>query len=514
MTSQKQDLKNQIQQLQRSSEAAWKRFDYAQSEEYLRQAQALAPSDPRILLTLGFHHGLRYDYEKATDCFDKAIHLAGGRIAAHVAAGWHCLNFSQPALARSYFERALKKNPDEVETLCPLAGICEREGLLDDAEALATRAARLAPNSKAARLVQAKVLRRRQRLEEAEKVLRRVVGQHDPNPWIAAQIGYELGINLDGQARYDDAMAAFLDAKKILRPSTEENYATHQAKQQYFLAEAHKATREKLKAFCDDAVSLQPSHSLAFLVGHPRSGTTLMEQVLDSHNAVISLEETKIFDTEIYSPLTLDDPKRQEIACLEKLPLEQISQLRENYFTKAALLLHEPIGNRLFMDKNPMLITRMLVITRIFPEAKFIVALRDPRDVCISSFMQAMVPATANLAWLDLGRTVEQYAAIMTFWLTLRNKITAPWMEVRYENLLTNLESTARCVLEGLGLDWDPGVLNYNKNATKKIIRSPTYADVTKPVYTTSQGRWRNYHKFLEPHLARLEPFIKAFGYQ
>lgn len=513
MKPDRQNLQLKIARLRRSSEAAWGRFDYGLGAELLQRAHRLSPHDPRLLLDLGFLCGLRYDYGRAAEFFEKAVRLAHGQTAAFAAAGGHCLNFSQPALARGYFDRALKQNPDAVDILGPLAGICERLGQLDAAEEFATRAAGIAPGHKPARLVQAMVLRRRQRLTEAETILRQVAGQPDPDGWACARIWYELGINLDGQARYDEAMTAFLNAKKILLPVTQTSFVQHQSNLAQLLAEANAITPERLQRFRADRASLQPSRPIAFLAGHPRSGTTLLEQILDSHEAVVSLEETRIFDTDAYGPLAGGKSQSGRADWTDQIQPMQLARARKNYFARADQFLGQPVGDRLLIDKNPMFTIRFPVIAKIFPEASFMVALRDPRDVCLSCFMQALPPGTANLAFLELGRTVEQYARLMNFWLALRGRMAAPWIEVRYEDVVAGLESSARRALEFLELPWDERVLAFHEHAGKKNVRSPAYAEVGRPVYKTAQGRWRHYQKYLEPHLDRLEPFVKAFGY-
>jgi len=87
-------------------------------------------------------------------------------------------------------------------------------------------------------------------------------------------------------------------------------------------------------------------------------------------------------------------------------------------------------------------------------------------------------------------------------------------IEVRYEDMVDDLESVARKTLDFLDVPWDERVLGFDKHAREKVVRSPTYADVARPVYKSARGRWRNYQKYLEPHLEKLEPFVKAFGYE
>ena len=102
----------------------------------------------------------------------------------------------------------------------------------------------------------------------------------------------------------------------------------------------------------------------------------------------------------------------------------------------------------------------------------------------------------------------------MNTWQTIASRMKNLYLEVRYEDMVEDLESVARKTLDFLGVEWDATVLGFDAHARQKVVRSPTYADVTKPVYKGAVGRWRNYRKYLEPHLEKLEPFVKAFGYE
>ena len=159
---------------------------------------------------------------------------------------------------------------------------------------------------------------------------------------------------------------------------------------------------------------------------------------------------------------------------------------------------------------------------RVFPEIKLLVALRDPRDACLSCFMQpfwTLNQTTSDYsmdisAYVTIQGTIEEYASLMDVWRTIAPLIKNPCLEVRYEDMVNDLESVARRTLDFLEVPWNASVLEFDEHARQKVVRSPTYADVTKPVFKTAVGRWRNYQKYLEPHLARLEPFVKAFGYE
>ena len=229
---------------------------------------------------------------------------------------------------------------------------------------------------------------------------------------------------------------------------------------------------------------------------------------------MISSEETLVFQDEILSPLTrgLSEDNLPDI--LNSTAPEKITGLRENYLRLTERHLGQAVGGRLLIDKNPSLTALIPSIARVFPESKFLVALRDPRDVCLSCFTQSMGLNPITSSWLTFEGTVAEYVSLMGFWQTVKPNLANPWLEVRYEDLVDDLESTARRTLEFLDVPWDASVLGFDKHAATKVVRSPTYADVKKPVYRGAMGRWRNYQKYLEPYLEKLEPYVKAFGYE
>jgi len=187
--------------------------------------------------------------------------------------------------------------------------------------------------------------------------------------------------------------------------------------------------------------------------------------------------------------------------------------LRENYFRCAEMFLRQAIGSRLLVDKNPGLNVMVPVLVRVFPETKFLVALRDPRDVVMSCFMQALTLTPTSSAYLTMGGTVNQYANVMDFWLAMLPRMGDQGMQVRYEEMVDDLPIVARSVLGFLGVGFEDNVLKFYEHARTKRVNSPSYAEVRKPLYRTAVGRWRNYEKYLEPYMSGLEPFLKELNY-
>jgi len=430
-------------------------------------------------------------------------------------AGTHCRNFSRYEMATQYFERAIKEPNATADTFAKLAELCERLRLLDRAAALVDRALHLDGGCVLARLVRARLERLAGRMDEAEGLLRPLLADTQPSTWSTRIRGwYELGGILDRQGRFDEAMAAWLTAKELLRPSAAQYIAAQESVHLQLQEASANISESVLGRWFDAGATLEPVHRLALLCGHPRSGTTLLEQVLDSHPGVISAEETPIF-FETYLDLKRGFPEGASmVKVLESATPERLRQARASYFRCMNLFQNNGIGDRLLIDKNPSLTTLIPAVIRVFPEAKFLVALRDPRDVCLSFFMQPLPLNLTSASYLTLEGTVREYAALMGIWRAIGPRMRNPFIEVRYEDLVEDLESVSKRVLEFLGLPWDERVLHFDEYARKKLVRSPTYADVTKPVFKGAVGRWRNYQKYLEPWMEKLAPFIKAFGYE
>jgi tetratricopeptide (TPR) repeat protein len=493
---------------------AWKRQDYQQSIDILERATRLDPSNPRILLDLGRAHGLRYNYGDAERCFDKAVRVAPRRAETLAASGRRCQEFGNDAMAASYFGRAALEHNAPPEVFVAVAESCERQARLEDAAHWVDRALAAQAHNLAALLVRARLQRLRGQFDDAESTLRPLVAAPSADGMTRTRLLYELGTILDRQGNYDGAMATFLEAKRLLRPAAAAPLQTLegiQARVQEMEASISTALFDRWR---DAHAALGPARRLAVLCGHPRSGTTLLEQLLDSHQEIVAAEETHLFHDEAYLPLTRGiSPDVPVIEMLEAAGVGALEESRRDYFQFTELFLGQAIAGRLLIDKNPALNVLIPAVARIFPEARFLVAIRDPRDVCLSCFMQPLPLNPVSSAYLTLEGTVRQFISVMGFWRSLAPMLKNDWIEVRYEDLVGDLETTARHVLGFLGLPWSADVLRFHEHARTKLLRSRSYADVTQPIFRRAVGRWRNYEKYLEPWMGPLDRFVAAYGY-
>lgn len=253
--------------------------------------------------------------------------------------------------------------------------------------------------------------------------------------------------------------------------------------------------------------------SPVFLIGFYRSGTTLAEQILSAHPQVISSDETHLL-TDVLgkllknaeNPISL--PER-----IKSLDSAEITQLRKLYWESAKRTLGQHVMQKVLVDKTTMNTLNIELINTIFPDAVVIFALRDPRDVCLSCFMQSFTlsPLTVHfLNWKDCARF---YALIMDYWLSIRDSLSLQWIELRYEDVINNLEGQFRPILAKIGLEWSSECSEFYRHSQRKIIKTPSFDQVTQPVYNSSVERWRHYEKHFDAIMPDIKPYIDSFGY-
>jgi Flp pilus assembly protein TadD len=242
-----------------------------------------------------------------------------------------------------------------------------------------------------------------------------------------------------------------------------------------------------------------------FLVGFPRSGTTLLDTVLMSHPDTHVLEEEPVLAR-----------LRDEIGDLAMIPEqgeEAVNQLRDLYFHELARLDPAPPG-KLVIDKLPLNILRAPLAHRIFPDARFIFASRHPCDCVLSCFMQNFRVNQAMASFLTLENAALFYDRVLQYWTTCTEVMPLNVHVVRYEDMVADLEGELRPLLDFLGLPWTDDVLDYRRTAGDRgYIRTPSYAQVTERIYARARGRWESYRDQMAPVLPILAPWAERLGY-
>ncbi|MBD9363186.1 sulfotransferase [Methylomonas sp. EbB] len=251
-----------------------------------------------------------------------------------------------------------------------------------------------------------------------------------------------------------------------------------------------------------------------FLLGFMRTGTTLTQEVLAAHPEVFVADETDLVISLVKEVNRISNGQGSLAEQLRKLDLAGVLHLRAFYWQRARALYGNNIGTRLLLDKTTMNTIDLGLINCIFPDAKLVFLLRDPRDVCLSCFMQTMLPTPSTVQLLSWESTARFYAQVMDWWLTIRPKLTMRFIEFRYEDAVFDFEPAFRKVFDFIGLEWDPAVAEFHKKAAGKYIASPSFSQVAQPLYSSSVGRWQHYRAEYPPILPELKAFINEFGYE
>jgi tetratricopeptide (TPR) repeat protein len=493
----------------------WQQGDYARYFDAINRASQMDPRNHQIPLDIGTAHLMRYDYPAAEEYFERAVNAAANKSMALEMAALQCRNLNRYDMAERYLERAVAHKGATPDVLTKLAEMYERFRRLDKAREMVDRALGANGNNPLTLLVRARLERSTGRLEEGEKTLHLFLSRTDKDSWSTRIRGwYELGANLDRQGRYDEAMAAFVSAKAMIRPGAAQQMASQRMVHARLKEAAETITAESLRQWADQAETVAPRQKLAVICGHPRSGTTLLEQLLDSHSGVVSAEETAIFYEMYLSFRRSVSESDGMLETLEAITPAKLKQSREWYFRCMQAFVGSPISGRLLIDKNPSMTGLLPPLARVFPWARLVVALRDPRDVVLSCFMQPLPLNPTSAFYLSLEETATEYESLMGFYHAMAARLPNRRLEVRYEDVVKDVEAASRSVLSFLDLEWDAAVLKFDEHARKKLVRSPTYADVARPISSGAIGRWRNYQKFMEPCLEKLQPLVTAFGYE
>ena len=248
-----------------------------------------------------------------------------------------------------------------------------------------------------------------------------------------------------------------------------------------------------------------------FLIGFPRSGTTLLDAILRTNDSIEVIEEKPILRNFLRN---LDLKIKNNFNNLDNLDKNFIENMQNVYFQeREQYLLNKKI--KTIIDKMPLNIVYIAEILRFFPNAKFILALRNPYDSVLSCFMQQFKLNPAMKNFISLESSVNLYDLVMKLWIIYRDQFPINCHFIKYEDLVTDFEKTTKEIFKFLEIDWTDKTKNFYINAKKRInISTPSYNQITSPLYTRSINRWKNYEKEFKGLKNILDPWLDEFNYK
>ncbi|MGQ8365387.1 tetratricopeptide repeat-containing sulfotransferase family protein [Glaciecola sp. 1036] len=311
--------------------------------------------------------------------------------------------------------------------------------------------------------------------------------------------------------RYDDAMEVHKKAQKLLSLTPDAKAVDETFSENVIKFSYQGFAEEEVKQWQTTAVS--DKNDPIFVIGFPRSGTTLMEQILSAHPNLIVTDELQVLRKRVANlnqllGRTINYPKG-----LNTLSKKELNTIREAYFKGMSEELPEYDKHLRIVDKVPMSIKFLGFIKRLFPESPILMMIRDPRDVCLSCFFQHFASNESTVNFFSLKQTFEYYAKTMELYLFFKERLGANIMEVKYETMCEDFEPYARRIMEHVGENWQDSLLDFYKPQHSRFIATPSFDAVSQPVNKKAVGNWQNYTKHIEPLEPIIAPYLDKFGY-
>jgi len=403
----------------------------------------------------------------------------------------------RPDEAIATLERNAAANPDALTGLSALADMLERRNRIEELEEVIGRIERSSPSFDRLPLLKAKLELRRKQFANARQWAEQCPPLVDPGTrW---QV---IGEASDRLGEHEQAWASYA----AMNAEDARANASGRAEAEQYLDKLANETAVLDEEWAREWRPNEPATPQPFvLIGFPRSGTTLLDTFLTAHPELYVSEEYPLLPTMSHAA--------GPVAGLPAMEDERIEELRTLYWATARHYLPDR-GSKQLVDKYPFGLVAAPYIHRLFPGAPILFVERHPCDVVLSCTFTRFQPVGPAAALGDLEMTARLYDGMMRFWAKSRDLLPLNVLDVRYERMVEDTEGEMRAVAGFLGLDWAEGLTENRTAATNRgHIRTPSYAQVSEPVYSRSVERWRNYAKQMEPALPILEPWVKKLGY-
>jgi Flp pilus assembly protein TadD len=483
-----------------------------EAEVHARNAVRIAPENPQahnlmgMILTEANRPKVgEYHYRRVLELIDPPDPIVLANLA------WNLKNQGRMSEARALYQRSVAGAPEVLQTLLGFARLEEADRNFAAAGKLLDRAGEIAPGNQSVTLARAVLHGRTGQPAKALRLLNSMAADAEDGG-LGANEMLEKGRLLDQMGRYRAAFAAFDAGKAKLRDVSGRTYMTEHAEQ---LARRLKGffTAGRLRTL--PRANLRPEMPQpVFIIGFPRSGTTLVEQTLSAHPRISAGDELP-YITEIAENLTrlLNSPLTYPEALCELWfgdRRHELDNLRDYYLQRVAQLGFMEDGAVRFTDKMPLNETHLGLIGLLFPQAPVIHLLRHPLDVVLSVYSNHLTHGfyCAN----ELETVARHYALVMDLVEHYRGEMLLRYLPIRYEDIVDHQEDSVRRMLDFIGEPFDERCLKFHEN--RRYARTASYAQVTEKLYDRSRYRYRNYLAELAPVLPILQPVIDRLGYK
>jgi tetratricopeptide (TPR) repeat protein len=487
----------------------------------LERAVSIAPNDLGARNALGLVLQRLDRPAEALRHIDVLLKQHANLAFLHASKGNALIALGALGSARQSHLRALDIEPRNLAAMAALGSIATHRGQHAEARQWAERTLEIAPGFPDAVLSLAAADLADGDLKSAETRLAQLIVDSRAGPTDRAQATGLLADVFHAAGRYPDALEAYTTCNQALR----QIHSRFAGSNLLGYTRATIAALERLDgaawrargdaaggdaagsdAAGSDAQAGEAGH--VFLIGFPRSGTTLLEVVLDGSPLVVSLEERELLAEGVLA--FMREPV--DFEPLARAGDLELKRLREVYWQRVRSAGVQVAG-KVFIDKHPLNTQKLPLIAKLFPRAKILFALRDPRDVLLSCFRRRFKMNPSMYELLTLPGAATFYDAVMTFADTARHRLGLEWYEVRYERLIADFEQEMRAVCAHIGVTWEAGMGDFAERVQAREYATPSTAQLSQGLITSATAQWRHYEQALREVTPLLKPWLDRFGY-
>ena len=474
-----------------------------------QQSIKINPNNSDSYNNLGRIYNDQNQTNKAKEFFNKSLEINSKNLQALNNLGNLYKNIGQIESAEKYFYKAIEINPKFFDTYNNLMVMYERTNLNDKFKEIIDKANKIFVSNNIIKLFLGHYLFKIKKFNESIECLSQLSFSKNQSNRERLKC-LILAKNYDKLSKTKLAFEFFKKTNEINLSKKKDNVN----KDDTLNVISKRFEFYKNEKFYDKPLKdpNNQSREPIFLIGFPRSGTTLLDTILRSHPSIEVIEEKPLIEKLITS---LHNYTHGNFNNLKNLDKNQIKSLQDQYYKNLSKYKNSSSGAQIFIDKMPLNIIHVGEIVRIFPNAKFILALRHPCDSVLSCFMQSFKLNSAMANFLDIENTAYIYNEVMKLWDKYTELFSINLHEVKYEDVINNFNITIKDTLNFLNLPWSDDVEKFYNTADKRsLISTPSYDQVNQPIYKDSINRWKKYEPEISNILPTLKPWIKKFNYE
>lgn len=474
---------------------------------YLNKASTLEPNNAKVYFNMGLIHEKKQELNSAIHNFKKVIELEPNHTIALLNLGLTYKKNNEIINAEQYFLKVLKMLPKHITSFNNLFDIYDKTNQLEKYDKLLIQAKKYIDEKNLLNYHISIHEYKNKNYKKTIDILENLILEKNYPVYNLIKYGI-LGKCYDQLGDYDKAYYNFKTNNNLV-----DHYFGNNIDKNIFI----KYVNQRIEFFenfkvdqWEENIEKKDFKDPIFLIGFPRSGTTLLDTILRTNQSVEVIEEKPIIKNFL---IQLEKKTNNDFNELKYLDQKYINKMK-NFYLQERSKFTKNTKAEIIIDKMPLNIIHVGEILRFFPNAKFIFALRNPYDCVLSCFMQQFTLNPAMKNFLNLESSAELYDLVMRLWKIYKNIFPVNFHYIKYEDIALDFNNTTKKIYKFLDLEWSKETNNFYLTARKRLdISTPSYNQITSPIYSKSINRWKNYQMNFKDAEKYLEKWVAEFNY-